>query len=174
MHPPLFVNSDAFVNTARMHAHVLLECAWYDSHQHWWCVQFERRAALLSVRTPFHQSMRCSHSPLCLQTPTASCLHAMFTLTFVFPNTHGPRQDSGTRLGLVHVVADSITNRVAKYRQLKWIGRFAERWAPPQRGSSLHHHCSRSPWSGCDRSLPAPTTSYRAGQERAGRFSRGV
>jgi hypothetical protein len=31
--PPLFVNSDVFVNTARLHTHALLECSWYDSHQ---------------------------------------------------------------------------------------------------------------------------------------------
>jgi hypothetical protein len=32
--PPLFVNSDAFVNIARLHAHVPLECWWYDSCHH--------------------------------------------------------------------------------------------------------------------------------------------
>jgi hypothetical protein len=53
--PPLFVNSDAFVNTARLHTHVPLECSWYDSYQHWWCVRFKRSAALLSVLTFFHQ-----------------------------------------------------------------------------------------------------------------------
>jgi hypothetical protein len=30
--PPLFVNSDTFVNTARLHTHVPLECSWYDSY----------------------------------------------------------------------------------------------------------------------------------------------
>jgi hypothetical protein len=34
MHPCLYVNGDAFVNTARL-THVPLECSWYDSHQHW-------------------------------------------------------------------------------------------------------------------------------------------
>jgi hypothetical protein len=105
MHPPLFVNSDAFVNIARLHTHVPLECSWYDSHQHWWCVQFERRAALLSVWTLLHHCMRCSHSPSCLQTPMtpsitravslcvdpSSPVYAMFTLPFVFTNTHDPR-----------------------------------------------------------------------------------
>jgi hypothetical protein len=38
-------------------------------YQHWWCVQFERSAAPLSVWTLLHQCM----------------------LTFVFTNTHGPR-----------------------------------------------------------------------------------
>jgi hypothetical protein len=33
--PPLFVNSDAFVNTGRLHTHVPLECSWYDSYKHW-------------------------------------------------------------------------------------------------------------------------------------------
>jgi hypothetical protein len=35
MHPCLYVNGDAFVNTTRLHTHVPLECSWYDSHQHW-------------------------------------------------------------------------------------------------------------------------------------------
>jgi hypothetical protein len=56
--PPLFVNSDAFVNSARLHTHVPLECSWY---QHWWCVRFERNAALLSLAALLHQCMRCSH-----------------------------------------------------------------------------------------------------------------
>jgi hypothetical protein len=73
MHPPLFVNSDAFVNIARLHTHVPLECSWYDSHQHWWSVQFERkRCALLCV-------------------DPSSPVYAMSTLTFVFTNTHDPR-----------------------------------------------------------------------------------
>jgi hypothetical protein len=59
--PPLFVNSDAFVNTACLHTHVPLECSWYDSHQHWWCVRFECSAALLSV---LHQCLRCSQTPM--------------------------------------------------------------------------------------------------------------
>ena len=59
--PPLFVNSDAFVNTAHLHTRVPLECSWYDSHQHWWCVRLERNAELLSVWTLLHQCMRCSH-----------------------------------------------------------------------------------------------------------------
>jgi hypothetical protein len=66
--PPLFVNSDAFVNTTRLHALVPLDCSRYDSYQHWWCVRFERNAELLSVRTLLHQCMRCSHSRSCLQT----------------------------------------------------------------------------------------------------------
>jgi hypothetical protein len=45
--PLLFVNSNAFVNTARLHTHVPLECSWYDSYQHWWCVQFELSADLM-------------------------------------------------------------------------------------------------------------------------------
>jgi hypothetical protein len=53
--PTLFVNSDAFVNTACMHTHVPLERSWYDSYQHGWCVRFERIAALLSVWTLLHQ-----------------------------------------------------------------------------------------------------------------------
>jgi len=62
--PPLFVlNSNAFVNTARLHTHVPLECSWYDSYQYWWCVWFELSAALLSVWTLLHQRMRSSHSP---------------------------------------------------------------------------------------------------------------
>jgi hypothetical protein len=69
--PTLFVNSDAFVNTARLHTDVPLECSWYDSYQHWWCVRFKRSAALLSVWTLLHQCVRCLHSPLCLQTPMA-------------------------------------------------------------------------------------------------------
>jgi hypothetical protein len=40
--PPLFVNSDVFVNIGRLHTHMPLECSWYDSCQHWWCVRFER------------------------------------------------------------------------------------------------------------------------------------
>jgi hypothetical protein len=70
--PPLFVNSDACVNTARLHTHLPLQCSWYDSYEHWWCVRFERSAALLSVWTLLQQCMRCSHSPSCLQTPMAS------------------------------------------------------------------------------------------------------
>ena len=54
-----------------------LECSWYDSYQHGWCVRFERSAALLSVWALLHKCMRCSHSPLCLQRPwpqvTAVC-----------------------------------------------------------------------------------------------------
>jgi hypothetical protein len=69
--PPLFVNSNAFMNTARLHTHVPLECSRYNSYQHWRCVWFERSAALLSVWTLHHQCMRCSHSPSCLQTPMA-------------------------------------------------------------------------------------------------------
>jgi hypothetical protein len=69
--PPLFVNGDVLVNIARLHTHPPLECSWYDSYQHWWCVRFERSAALLSVWTLLHQRMRCSHSPLCLQTRMA-------------------------------------------------------------------------------------------------------
>jgi hypothetical protein len=69
--PPLFLNGDAFVNTARPHTHMRLACQWNDSYKHWWCVRFERSAALLSVWTLLHQCMRCSHSPLCLQTPIA-------------------------------------------------------------------------------------------------------
>jgi hypothetical protein len=70
--PTPVCNSDAFVNTARLHTHAPLECSWYDSYQHWWCVRFERSAALLPVRTLLHQCMR-------------------YSLAFVFPNTHGPR-----------------------------------------------------------------------------------
>jgi hypothetical protein len=73
--PTLFVNSDTFVNTARLHTHVPLERSWYGSHQHGWCVRFERRAALLRV-------------------DPSSRVYAMFTLTFVFTNTHGPRYPS--------------------------------------------------------------------------------
>jgi hypothetical protein len=76
--PPLFVNSDACVNTARLHTHVPLECSWYDSYQHWWCVRFERSAALFSVWTFLHQCMRCSHSPSCPQTPMA-LLHSVLS-----------------------------------------------------------------------------------------------
>jgi hypothetical protein len=47
--PTLFVNIDAFVNTARLHTHVPLERSWYDSNQHGWCVRLERSTALLSV-----------------------------------------------------------------------------------------------------------------------------
>jgi hypothetical protein len=65
----LFVNSDAFVNTSRLHTQLPLACSWYDACQHWWCVRFERSAALFSVWILLHQSMRYSHSPLCLQTP---------------------------------------------------------------------------------------------------------
>jgi hypothetical protein len=72
---PLFVNSDAFVNTARLHTHVPLECSWYDSYKHWWCVRFELSAALLSVWTLLHQRMRCSHSPSCLQSNTHAWRH---------------------------------------------------------------------------------------------------
>jgi hypothetical protein len=32
--PTLFVNNDAFVNTARLHTHVPFERSWYDSYQH--------------------------------------------------------------------------------------------------------------------------------------------
>jgi hypothetical protein len=66
--PPLFVNSDEFVNTARLHTHALLACSWYDSHQHWCSVRFEHNAALLSVCALLHQCMRCSHSPSCSRT----------------------------------------------------------------------------------------------------------
>jgi hypothetical protein len=65
---PLFVNSDAFVNTARLHTHVPLECSWYDSYQHWWCVQFERLRS--SLCAPFFTSVCDVHtdSPSCSQT----------------------------------------------------------------------------------------------------------
>jgi hypothetical protein len=93
----LFINSDACVNTARLHTHVPLECSWYDSDQHWWCVRFERSAPLFSVWTFLHQCMRCSHSALCSQTPMAlfhsvilCSVYTVFTLTFVSTNTHGP------------------------------------------------------------------------------------
>jgi hypothetical protein len=70
--PPLFVNSDAFVNSARLHTHVPLECSWY---KHWWCVRFERNAALLSVG-PFFTSVCDAH------TDSSSCLQT---------HGHGPR-----------------------------------------------------------------------------------
>jgi hypothetical protein len=56
--PTVFVNSDAFVNTARVHTQVPLERSWYDSCQHGWCVRFERCAALFSVWPLLHQCMR--------------------------------------------------------------------------------------------------------------------
>jgi hypothetical protein len=60
-----------------MRTHVPLhnERSWYDSYQHGWCVR-------LTVRTP-------RSAPLCMD--PSSQVDAMFTLTFVFTNTHGPR-----------------------------------------------------------------------------------
>jgi hypothetical protein len=96
MHPTLFVNSDAFVNTACLRTHVSLECSWYDSYQHWWCVRFERSAALLSVdpSSPVYAILTLTfvftntHGPV----PLCSIMfYSVFTLTFVFTNTHGPR-----------------------------------------------------------------------------------
>jgi hypothetical protein len=72
--PPLLVNSDAFVNIARLHTHMPRACQWNDLFHDQWCVRFKCSVALLSVSTLLH-----------------ACTRAMFTLTFVFTNTHGPQ-----------------------------------------------------------------------------------
>jgi hypothetical protein len=59
----------------------------------WWCMRFERCAALLSVWTLLHQ-----------------CMYALFTPTFVFTNTHGP---SYTNAGVEHDKAGASPRAIA-------------------------------------------------------------
>jgi hypothetical protein len=72
LHPPLFVNSDAFVNIARLHT----QC-----HLH-----VDGMTNLITSGA--YGLMQCC-TPLCVD--AYLCFHAVFTPTFVFANTDGPR-----------------------------------------------------------------------------------